>query len=104
VSRSVGLFRPDKIGPSFTPRFHVGRETYLSGVESTKNTPYASRRDCSPTRNESSDNSALRDILELIAKRLDSLENRRYFPSPEFEQNIRAKTDRKISAAAIIVA
>jgi len=36
--------------------------------------------------------------------RLDSLENKRYFPSIEFEQNIRAKADKEISAAAFIVA
>jgi len=32
------------------------------------------------------------------------LENKKYFPSPEFEQNIRSKADRDISAAAFIVA
>jgi len=36
--------------------------------------------------------------------RLDSLENKRYFPSIEFEQNVRAKAEREISAAAFIVA
>jgi len=40
----------------------------------------------------------------MLAKRLDSLENKKYFPSPECEQNIRSKVDREINTAAYIVA
>jgi len=43
-------------------------------------------------------------MLELIAKRLDNLESKKYFPSPECEQKLRIKADREISAAACVVA
>jgi len=86
VSRSAGLFRPDRIGSSFTPRFNVDRENYPSGVETGIYTPFTGRRDRSPTPSESSGQfDKLTDVLELIAKRLESLENRKYFSSPERE-------------------
>jgi len=56
-----------------------------------------------PARNDSSDDNALKDVLELIAMRLDNLESKRYFPSPEFEHSVRTKADKEINAAAFIV-
>jgi len=69
----VGLSRPVEIGPPFFPRFFVGRETHPSYVESTDDTPCAGRYERIPARNDAGDDSKLRDVLELIAKRLDNL-------------------------------
>jgi len=43
----------------------------------------------------------LRDVLELIAKRLDSLENKRYFPSPDLDHISRINADRDVSSATL---
>jgi len=42
-------------------------------------------------------------MLELIAKRLNYLGSKRYFPSSEFKHRARIKADKKINAAALIV-
>jgi len=73
VFEAVWLSRPVKIGPPFLPRFFVGRKTHPSYVESTDDTPCAGRYDRLPVRNESGDDTKLRDVLKLIAKRLDNL-------------------------------
>jgi len=52
-----------------------------------------------PARNDSSDDSALKGVLELIAKRLDNLENKRYFPSPEFEHLSKIYPEKVVSTA-----
>jgi len=87
VSEAVGLSRSVGIGSTFLPRFFVGRETYPSYVESTDDSPPCAGRyvDRQPVRNNesSSDDNKLRDVLELIAKRLDNLENKIYFPSSQ---------------------
>jgi len=50
------------------------------------------------------DDSALKDVVELIAKRLDNLENKIYFPSLKFEHSEKIRSDREINAAALRVA
>jgi len=62
-----------------------GRETHPSRFDSAHESPYANRYDCMPAHDYSGDNSSLKDILELVSKRLSNLETKRYFPSPEFE-------------------
>jgi len=57
-----------------------------------------------PADDYSVNDSSLKDILELISKRLSILETKRYFPSPDFEQNLRDSSNREINPAAIVVA
>jgi len=90
--------------PHLPPEILVGRETRPSYVDSTHESPYANRYDCMPANDYSGDNSSLKDILELMSKKLASLETKRYFPSPEFEQNLKNNFNRKSNAAALIVA
>jgi len=66
--------------PHFS-RFFVGRKTHPSYVEFTDDSPYAGLYDRIPARNDSGEDSKLRDVLELIAKRLDNLKNKIYFKS-----------------------
>jgi len=40
-------------------------------------------------------------VLKLIAKRLDNLENKRYFLSPEFEHISRNNADKEVSSATL---
>jgi len=37
----------------------------------------------------------------LIATRLDNLENKKYFPSPEFEHFLKINADKEISSATL---
>jgi len=101
VSAEVGLSPPVGIGPPFLPRFFAGRETHPSYAESTDDTPCAGRHDRLPSRNDCGDDSKLRDVLELIAKRLDNLENKIYFSSPEFELIVKINADREVSSATL---
>jgi len=57
-----------------------------------------------PDKNSSGNDSSLKDMLELISKRLENLKNRRYFPSPDFEHSVWRNFDIKINTAALIVA
>jgi len=45
--------------------------------------------------------SKLRDVLELIAKRLDNLKNKRYLPSPEFEHMVKVNANKEVSSATL---
>jgi len=79
----------------------TGRDS-PSYVESTDDlTPCAcSYVDFQPVRNyESRNDSKLRDMLELIARRLNNLTNRRYFSSPEFEYIAKINAEREVSSA-----
>jgi len=87
VTRIVG------IGSTFLPRFFVGRKTHPSYVEPIDDSPCAGRYHRLPVRNDSGEESKLRDVLELIAKRLDNLEYKRYFRSPEFEHIFKINAD-----------
>jgi len=98
----VGLSQTVAIGPfPFPPMFFVGRKTHPSNVKFTDNSPYAGRDDRIPARNDSGYDSKLRDVLELIAKGLEILENKIYFPSPEFEHIARFIADKESSSAAL---
>jgi len=46
----------------------------------------------------------LKDLLKLIYKRLENLENKRFFPSPDFEHSVRINVNGEINAVALIVA
>jgi len=70
----------------------------------TDDSPYAGRYDRIPARNDSGDDSKLRDVLELIAKRLDNLENKGYFPSPEFEHSAGINAGSEVCSAALAAA
>jgi len=88
----------------FTPMVFVDREAHPSYVDSTHESPYASRNDCMPATDSPGYDSSLKDMLELIAKILDNLENKIYFRSPDFEHSVKINADREINAAALIVA
>jgi len=104
VSEAVGLIsRPVEIGSPFLIRFFVGRETHPSYVESTDDSPYYAswcNRIPATNRNDSG-NDKVTDMLELIAKRLDNLENNRYFPSHELDHISRINADREVSSATL---
>jgi len=93
----------EKITP-FTPKVFVGRETHPSYVDFVCEFLYASQDDCMPATDSPGNDSTLKDILELIMKRLDNLETKIYFPSPEFEHSLRGNAKSEIDAAALIVA
>jgi len=57
-----------------------------------------------PALDSPGNDSSLRDMLELISKRLENLENKRYFSIPNFEQNVRRNADIEIYTSAVIVA
>jgi len=78
----------------FNSRVFVSRETHPSYVDSAHESPNASRNDCMPATDSSGHDSSLKNGLELIAKRLDNLENKRYFPSPDFEHSVKINADR----------
>jgi len=88
----------------FTPRTFVCRETHPGFVDPNYKNPYASRIDCMPASEVTGYDSSLRDMLELISKRLENLENKRYFLSPDFENSARMSAEREIKSAALIVA
>jgi len=93
----------EKITP-FTPRIFVGRKTHPGYVDSSHESPYASQSDCVPASDFPGNDSSLKDMLELISKRLKNLENKIYFSSPDFEQSVRKNADIEINTAAVIVA
>jgi len=103
LASEVGLPHFVELYTPFTPRVLVGREKHPTYVDSTHESPYASRNDCMPAKDSPGNDSSLKDMLELISK-LDNLENNIYFPSPDFEHSVRVKADRKINEAALIVA
>jgi len=55
-----------------------------------------------PADDYTSDNSSIQDILKINSKRLSNLETKFFFPSPEFEQNLKDNSNREINAAAIV--
>jgi len=64
----------EKIIP-FPLRVFVGRKTHASYIHSNHESPYANRDDCMPATNFSGNDSSLKDMLGLISKRLENLEN-----------------------------
>jgi len=83
----------------FIAGFFVGTETHPSYAEFIYESHHASRYDCMPANDYSGINSAIAEVLEVIAKRLESLENKRYFPSPEFEHFSKIYAQKVISTA-----
>jgi len=88
----------------FTPRVFVGSKTHASYIHSNHESPYASRDDCMPATDFSGNDSSLKDMLELISKRLENLESKRFFLSHDFEHSARRIADIEINTATLIVA
>jgi len=96
-SQSVGNDSP------FSPRSFLDRIISPKYFGFTDEPPYVGRRDHMTARSDyNSNDSCLRDVLELITKRLDNLEHRKYFPSlSEVDNHARIAASSVANSAAL---
>jgi len=97
-SQSFGIDSP------VSPRPFVDKETHPRYFGLTDEIPYIGRYDHIPARSVYiSSDSGMKDVLDLIAKRFDTLDHRKYFPCPievEKPAKITAGSDENSAALA----
>jgi len=105
VSEGGINFQSVGIDSLFSPRSFVGRETHPRYFGFTDEPPYVGRRDHMTARSDyNSNDNGLKDVLDLIAKRLDNLDHRKYIPSPSEDDSHAGIAASSVANAAALAA